>query len=107
MQAEPMTEKTETVVPPDEPVVEQIQTDEPYIETARCNSCSECVNKNRLMFAYNENKQAYIADAGAGSFRDLVEAAEKCQMAIIHPGKPKNPDEPGLEELIERAKPFN
>ena len=107
VQAEPVTEKTETVVPPDEPIVEQIQTDEPYIETARCNSCSECVNKNRLMFAYNENKQAYIADAGAGSFRDLVEAAEKCQMAIIHPGKPKNPDEPGLEELIERAKPFN
>jgi hypothetical protein len=27
-------------------------------------------------------------------------------VAIIHPGKPKNPNEPGLEELLERAKPF-
>jgi hypothetical protein len=36
----------------------------------------------------------------------MVEAAEACQVAIIHPGKPKNPDEPGLDELLERAKPF-
>ena len=36
----------------------------------------------------------------------LVQAAEACQVAIIHPGKPKNPNEPGLEELLERAKPF-
>jgi hypothetical protein len=27
-------------------------------------------------------------------------------VAIIHPGKPWNPSEPGLEELLERAKPF-
>ena len=38
--------------------------------------------------------------------RQLVEAAEACQVAIIHPGKPRNPNEPGLEELLERAKPF-
>ena len=59
------------------------------------------------MFAYNENKQAFIADAKAGTYRQLVEAAEKCQVAVIHPGLPKNPDEPGLEELIQRAAPFN
>jgi hypothetical protein len=58
------------------------------------------------MFAYNENKQAYIKDADAGTFRELVEAAESCQVAVIHPGKPRNADEPGLEELIERAKEF-
>ena len=46
---------------------------------------------NSKMFAYNENKQAYIADPDAGTFRQLVEAAEGCQVSIIHPGKPRNP----------------
>ena len=58
------------------------------------------------MFAYNENKQAYIANPDAGTFRELVEAAESCQVAVIHPGKPRNPKEPGLDELIKRAEPF-
>ncbi len=61
---------------------------------------------NKRMFAYDANKQAYIADAGAGTYRELVEAAESCQVSIIHPGKPRNPDEPGLAELLERAAPF-
>ncbi len=51
--------------------------------------------------------QAYIADIGAGTYRELVEAAENCQVAIIHPGKPRNENEPGIDELIERAEPFN
>ncbi len=80
--------------------------DEAWIETARCPSCNECQTINPRMFAYNDNKQAYIKDLGAGSFRQLVEAAEACQVAIIHPGKPRDPNEPGLEELIERARPF-
>ncbi len=50
--------------------------------------------------------QAYIADADAGTYRQLVEAAELCQVCIIHPGKPKHPNEPNLDELIERAEPF-
>ncbi len=58
------------------------------------------------MFAYNSNNQAIIKDLSAGTYRQLVEAAEACQVAIIHPGKPRNPKEPGLEELLERAKPF-
>jgi hypothetical protein len=58
------------------------------------------------MFRYNENKQAYIADVRAGTYRQLVEAAEACQVAIIHPGKPIDPGEPGLDELLERAKAF-
>jgi hypothetical protein len=58
------------------------------------------------MFAYNANKQAYIADVKAGTYAQLVEAAESCQLAIIHPGKPINKSEPGLEELIKRAEPF-
>ena len=59
------------------------------------------------MFAYDEDQRAFIADPDAGTFRELVEAAETCQVAIIHPGKPRNPAEPGLEQLVERAEPFN
>jgi ferredoxin len=80
--------------------------DEAYIETIRCSTCNECTQVNPRMFAYNENKQAYIADLKAGTYRQLVEAAESCQVSIIHPGKPWDPSEPGLEELVERAKPF-
>lgn len=81
-------------------------SDEAWIETARCPSCGECRNINDRMFGYNENKQAYIKDIDAGTYRQLVEAAESCQVAIIHPGKPRNPNEPGLAELLERAKAF-
>jgi ferredoxin len=80
--------------------------DEAWIETSRCSSCNECQNINDRLFGYNENKQAYIKDINAGTYKDMIEAAEACQVAIIHPGKPKNPNEPGLEELLERAKPF-
>jgi ferredoxin len=81
-------------------------SDEPWIETVRCSSCNECQNINDKLFGYNENKQAYFKDLSAGTYRQIVEAAEACQVAIIHPGKPKNPNEPGLGELLERAKPF-
>jgi ferredoxin len=80
--------------------------DEPYIETIRCSTCNECTQINDKMFAYNDNKQAYIKDRKAGTYRQMVEAAESCQLGIIHPGKPLDPKEPGLEELLERAKPF-
>ena len=80
--------------------------DEAWIETARCPSCNECQLINDRMFKYNENKQAYIADIDAGTFRQLVEAAEVCQVSIIHPGTPRNPNEPGLAELVARAEPF-
>ncbi|HSH06030.1 MAG TPA: ferredoxin [Burkholderiales bacterium] len=81
-------------------------SDEPYIETPRCSSCNECIQINPRMFAYDETQQARIVDASVGSYRELVEAAENCQVAIIHPGKPKNPKEPGLDELLKRAEPF-
>lgn len=89
-----------------EPAAEERKAGNPYIETERCSSCNECTNLNSAMFAYNENKQAYIANPDAGTFRELVEAAESCQVAVIHPGKPRNPKEPGLDELIKRAEPF-
>jgi hypothetical protein len=79
---------------------------EAYIETPRCTTCNECTNINDKMFAYNENKQAYIKDAAAGTYAQLVEAAESCQVSIIHPGLPRDANEPGLEELKQRAEAF-
>jgi ferredoxin len=96
-------------------VVEQAESDdeddvlvmEPYIETELCTSCNECTDLNRKMFQYDENKQAYIADPRAGTFAELVRAAEQCPAAIIHPGTPLDPNEPDLDKWIERAAPFN
>jgi ferredoxin len=81
-------------------------SDEAYIETPRCASCNECIQLNDKMFAYDDNKQAYIKDLNAGTYAQLVEAAENCQVAIIHPGKPRNATEPGLDELVKRAEAF-
>ncbi|HAF09888.1 MAG TPA: hypothetical protein DCK98_07390 [Chloroflexi bacterium] len=88
------------------PASEAHGSDDPYIETPRCTTCNECTTLNGRMFAYNENRQAYIADQSAGTYSELVEAAEGCQVAIIHPGKPRDPNEPGLDELMARAEPF-
>lgn len=98
------TQATPAVAEP-EPTA-AVSSDDPWIETARCTTCNECTGINNRMFAYNENKQAYIKDPDAGTYRELVLAAESCQLAIIHPGKPRNPNEPGLEEWITRAEPF-
>jgi hypothetical protein len=51
------------------------------------------------MFACDVNQQAYIADLKAGSYRQLVEAGESCQVSIIHPGKPRNQSEPESKSL--------
>lgn len=80
---------------------------EPWIDTPMCTSCNECININGQMFAYNGSKQAYIQDPRAGTFAQLVQAAEKCPAAIIHPGTPLNPKEKDLEKWIKRAEPFN
>jgi len=80
---------------------------EAYIESARCTTCNECTNLNGKLFAYNADKQAYIKDPKAGTFAQIVQAAEKCPVAAIHPGTPLNPKEKDLAKWIERAKPFN
>ena len=90
----------------EEAVAEAPPTDDPWIETARCSTCNECTALNDRMFAYNENQQAYVKDPSAGTYRQLVEAAESCQVAIIHPGKPVNLSEAGLDELLKRAEAF-
>ena len=90
-----------------EPVVDEDICEEAFIESARCISCNECISINKRLFAYDGNKQAFIKDLSTGTYRQLVEAAEKCPARIIHPGKPLNPDEEGLEDLSKRAEPFN
>ncbi|MEE8352596.1 MAG: hypothetical protein V3R37_10460 [Rhodospirillales bacterium] len=97
----------EVPVAEEEAVVAEAPSGEPYIETPRCTTCDECTEINNRMFAYDDDKQAIIANLEAGTFRQLVEAAESCQVAIIHPGKPKNPDETNLDELMARAEAFN
>jgi ferredoxin len=78
----------------------------PWIDSALCTTCNECININPQLFVYNANKQARIADPKAGTFQQLVRAAEKCPAKCIHPGDPLNPSEPNLEALKKRAAVF-
>jgi len=80
---------------------------EPYIDTLRCTSCDDCLKINPKVFVYNADQQAEIGDASAGTFKQLVMAAEACPAECIHPGDPLNPKEKGLDKLIKRAEPFN
>jgi pyruvate-ferredoxin/flavodoxin oxidoreductase len=80
---------------------------EAYIESARCTTCNECTNLSKKVFAYNADKQAYVKDASAGTFQQLVLAAERCPVSIIHPGTPLNPKEKDLDRWIKRAEKFN
>lgn len=105
--AEDATPAAEKTTPAEVAEATPAPSDEPFIETPRCTTCNECTEINNKMFAYDDNEQAYIADPDAGTYRQLVEAAEACQVCIIHPGKPRNPNEPDLDALISRAEPFN
>ncbi len=80
---------------------------EPWIDSVRCTTCNECTGINKKMFAYNADKQAYIKDPGAGTFQQLVLAAERCPVSIIHPGTPLNPKEKDLPKWTARAAKFN
>ncbi len=78
----------------------------PWIESDKCTSCDECINLNRKLFAYDGKKHAYVKDPKAGTFRELVLAAERCPAGIIHPGTPLDPKEKGLDEWVKRAERF-
>jgi len=88
------------------PAASESVTIEPYIDSERCTTCNECTNLNKKMFAYNANKQAYVKDPKAGTFAQLVQAAEKCPVSAIHPGTPINPKEKDLEKWLKRAQAF-
>ncbi len=77
-----------------------------WIDTPDCTTCDECVEIAPAIFQYNSEKKAIVIDPMAGTYEDIVRAAEKCTAVIIHPGTPWNPDEPNLEKLIKRAEKF-
>jgi len=79
---------------------------EPWLDSALCTTCNECTNLNGRMFRYNANKQAYLADQGAGTFEQLVRAAEKCPARCIHPGRPRPGDKTANPGLLARAAAF-
>jgi ferredoxin len=101
----PEGEAAPVVATPEEE--EDFGFDELYIDSILCTTCNDCMGINPRVFVYNDNKQAVVGDPDGGTFAEIVAAAEKCPARCIHPGKPRNPDEPNLDALIERAKPFN
>jgi len=107
--AETETPAEEAATEPEveEDAEEELSFDEPWLDTAMCTTCDDCMGINKMMFVYNSDKQAIIKDVNAGPFADLVAAAEICPAKCIHPGKPLDPNEPGLDDLIARAAPFN
>lgn len=96
--------------PAPEPAAEEDEdeaAEEAWIDSALCTSCNDCIDVNGLLFIYDGNKQAVIGDLAAGTYEELVRAAEACPARCIHPGAPTNPDEPRLDELVARAARFN
>jgi pyruvate-ferredoxin/flavodoxin oxidoreductase len=78
-----------------------------WVDTPECTACDECININPKVFGYNETKKVVILNPKAGSFLDVVKAAEKCTASIIHPGTPWNLNEANLDKLKLRAAKFN
>jgi pyruvate-ferredoxin/flavodoxin oxidoreductase len=105
----PAATVTATAVAPAAAVAEDddFMGNEPYIDTLRCTSCDDCLKINPKVFVYDDEQQAYIGDAKAGTFKQIVMAAEACPAECIHPGDPLKPKEKGLDKLIKRAEPFN
>ncbi|MCC6368013.1 MAG: 2-oxoacid:acceptor oxidoreductase family protein [Bryobacterales bacterium] len=78
----------------------------PWIDSAECTSCDECILINPKIFAYDERKHAYIKDPKGGPYKDLVRAAEKCTAQVIHPGYPAGQSGKETEKLVQRAKKY-
>jgi pyruvate-ferredoxin/flavodoxin oxidoreductase len=78
-----------------------------WIDTPECTACDECININPKVFGYNDTKKAVVLNPKAGSYLDMVKAAEKCTAGIIHPGTPWNMSEANLDKLKLRAAKFN
>ncbi|MEZ4764564.1 MAG: ferredoxin [Calditrichia bacterium] len=79
----------------------------PWTDTDECTSCDECIKLNNKIFAYNENKKAFIKDPNAGPYQDLVKAAEKCTAQVIHPGLPADRSQKDIEKWVKRAEKYN
>lgn len=94
---------------PDEVLVEEEQEsfEDAWIDSPLCTTCNDCTDMNPLMFVYNDSNQAIIADLSAGTYLQMIEAAEICPSNCIHPGQPWDKNESDLDELVERAKTYN
>jgi pyruvate-ferredoxin/flavodoxin oxidoreductase len=79
----------------------------PWIDTEECTACDECIIINPQIFAYNDDKKAYIKSAEAGPYRDLVKSAEKCTAQVIHPGIPRDQSGKDIAKWIKRGQKFN
>jgi pyruvate-ferredoxin/flavodoxin oxidoreductase len=77
-----------------------------WIESPECTACDECININPKMFGYNGDKLAIVLNPQAGSYKDVVKAAEKCTAGCIHPGTPWNMGEKDIDKLIKRAEKY-
>jgi pyruvate-ferredoxin/flavodoxin oxidoreductase len=78
-----------------------------WVDSPECTACDECININPKIFAYNDAKKVIVINPKAGTFVDIVKAAEKCTAGVIHPGTPWNMDEANLDKLKLRAAKFN
>lgn len=79
----------------------------PWLETEECTACDECTKLNPNIFAYNDDKKAYIKDPKGGPYEDIVKAAEKCTARVIHPGLPADRSAKDIDKWIKRAEKFN
>jgi len=102
-------EESEAKIESEAEVIEEEEEsfDDAWIDSPLCTTCNDCTDMNPLMFVYNDTNQAIIADLNAGTYKQMVEAAEICPSKCIHPGKPWDQSEVNLDVLIERAIPFN
>lgn len=85
----------------------RVVEEETWIDTPLCTSCNDCIQINPRLFVYDDNKQARIGDPRAGTYAQLVEAAERCPVRCIHPGQPLDASEAGIDALLTRAALFN
>ncbi|MBN2308225.1 MAG: 2-oxoacid:acceptor oxidoreductase family protein [Candidatus Hydrogenedentes bacterium] len=79
----------------------------PWLDSAECTGCGECMLVNPKIFGWNDHKQAVILDPKGGPYKDLVKAAEKCAARVIHPGTPADMSEKGVDKLMKRAEKYN
>ena len=77
-----------------------------WIDTPECDGCEECIKINPKIFVFNADNKAEVLNPKAGTFKDIVRAAEKCTVSCIHPGTPWNASEPDVDKLIQRAAAF-
>jgi len=79
----------------------------PWLDSAECTSCDECIHINDAIFAYGGDGKARIQNPAGGPYSDLVKAAEKCTARVIHPGLPADRSAPDIAKWIKRGEKYN